>query len=96
MADRQPPQAHDDALQGILRSNPAEDEMRMLVAGRKERVASGFNRRMAGLHRLLRRRQIGADKHVGIRAFREFDLPESGTVHVPLLSKWQRIMLQPA
>ena len=59
----------------------------MLVAGRKEGVASGFDGRMAGLYRLLRRGQVGADKDVGVRdAARNFtvagvNLPESGTVH---------------
>jgi hypothetical protein len=46
---------------------PTEDEMRMLVAGREEGVAAGLDGRMAGLHSLLKKGQIGADKNIGIR-----------------------------
>jgi hypothetical protein len=53
--------------QGAFRRDSAEDEMRSLVAGRYQRMASRFNTRMASLHGLLLKRKVRPNKDVDIR-----------------------------
>ena len=79
--------ARNDAFECDLGMRPAEDEMRMLVVGREESVAAGLDGRVAGLHNLLKNRQIRADKHVGIRCLVGPNLRKSSVVHRRLLVK---------
>jgi hypothetical protein len=52
--------------QGAFRGDSTEDEMRRLVAGRNQRMASRFKARMASLHGLLLKRKVRPNKDVDI------------------------------
>jgi hypothetical protein len=76
----QPPQ---QSPQGAFRRDSAEDEMRRLVAGRNQRIASRFHARVASLHGLLLKRKVRPNKDVDVWGSRTLrcNLREAGVDH---------------
>ena len=86
--DAQPLQPVENQPEPLLRRDAAEDEMRMLVAGRKKR-ACHFNARMAGLHGPPRRGKVPPNENVDVGGVfvGGWDLRETGVGHGGFLSE---------
>jgi hypothetical protein len=84
--DAQPLQPVENQTEPLLRTDAAEDEMRMLVAGRKK-IACRFKARMAGLHGPQRRGKVPPNENVDVGGVfvRGWDLREAGVGHGGLL-----------
>ena len=91
--DVQPREARKNIQQFDFGARAAEDEMRMLVGRRDERVTGGLNGRVAGLNGLLWERKIGANKDVNVSGLAICRLREAGITHKSFWSKWQEFFL---